>query len=217
MASPRSYVLLTALTLVAGYTDAVAFFGLGVFTANMTGNTVLLAGALAERFVAHVPGGFSIGLTLLSLLCFALGASAAALLLRGERGRPPLRSLAVLSFVLLLAVGAALLFRREIAGEAAALCVGLLSTLAGMQSVLAARAGVPGITTIVVTGAMVTALMDFFGSTPQDDRRRVGVPYAADWALYFGGAVGGTLGLGLLGGAALWVPVVVVALLLPVL
>lgn len=41
--------LLLALAFAAGYIDALSYLGLGhVFTANMTGNTVLLGIALAE-------------------------------------------------------------------------------------------------------------------------------------------------------------------------
>ncbi|MFC7644222.1 YoaK family protein [Streptosporangium lutulentum] len=40
----RSYVVLVFMTLAAGAMDAVAFLGLGgIFTANMTGNLILLA------------------------------------------------------------------------------------------------------------------------------------------------------------------------------
>jgi uncharacterized membrane protein YoaK (UPF0700 family) len=217
VANARVYVLLSVLTVAAGYSDAVSFFGLGVFTANMTGNTVLLAGALASRFVPHVAGGFSIELTALSLACFTAGGGFVAFVLRGEAGRPPVRTIAVMCLVTVLLVGAALLFTRNADAHLTPVCVALLSLVAGMQAVVAARAGVPGITTIVVTGAMVTALIDFFGSTPGADRRKAGVPYGLEWLLYLGGGGLGTLGLGVLGNHALWPAAAVVALLIPVL
>jgi uncharacterized membrane protein YoaK (UPF0700 family) len=62
------YALL-GMTAVTGLVDAVSFLSLGrVFTANMTGNIVLLAFA-----TAHVPG-LSIARSLTALLAFVIGA-----------------------------------------------------------------------------------------------------------------------------------------------
>jgi uncharacterized membrane protein YoaK (UPF0700 family) len=63
-----AYTLLV-LTAVTGLVDAVSFLSLGrVFTANMTGNIVLLAFA-----TAHVPG-LSVARSLTALLAFLAGA-----------------------------------------------------------------------------------------------------------------------------------------------
>src|ERR1700675_185095 len=63
-----AYALL-GLTVVTGLVDAVSFLSLGrVFTANMTGNIVLLAFA-----AAHV-SGLSIARSLTALLAFLVGA-----------------------------------------------------------------------------------------------------------------------------------------------
>ena len=63
------YALL-GMTAVTGLVDAVSFLSLGrVFTANMTGNIVLLAFA-----TAHVPG-LSISRSLTALLAFLVGAT----------------------------------------------------------------------------------------------------------------------------------------------
>jgi uncharacterized membrane protein YoaK (UPF0700 family) len=62
------YVLL-GMTVVTGLVDAVSFLSLGrVFTANMTGNVVILAFA-----IARVPG-LSIARSLTALLSFLVGA-----------------------------------------------------------------------------------------------------------------------------------------------
>src|SRR5690349_22395201 len=62
------YALL-GMTVVTGLVDAVSFLSLGhVFTANMTGNIVLLAFA-----TAHV-SGLSIARSLTALLAFLVGA-----------------------------------------------------------------------------------------------------------------------------------------------
>src|SRR5437879_13794542 len=60
---------LLLLTATTGLIDAVAFLGLGrVFTANMTGNVVFLAFAIAGA------KGLSISASMLALLCFLAGA-----------------------------------------------------------------------------------------------------------------------------------------------
>jgi uncharacterized membrane protein YoaK (UPF0700 family) len=63
-------VVLLALTGVTGLVDAISFLGLGsIFTANMTGNVVLLGFALAGA------PGVSISRSLTSLLAFLVGAA----------------------------------------------------------------------------------------------------------------------------------------------
>ena len=60
---------LLLLTATTGLVDAVAFLGLGrVFTANMTGNVVFLAFAIAGV------KGLSISVSVLALVCFLAGA-----------------------------------------------------------------------------------------------------------------------------------------------
>src|SRR5690242_9139172 len=71
--SPTEKVIpyaLLGMTAVTGLVDAVSFLSLGrVFTANMTGNVVLLAFA-----TAHV-SGLSIARSLTALLAFLVGAT----------------------------------------------------------------------------------------------------------------------------------------------
>src|SRR5690348_12227012 len=67
----RLVVVLLSLTVVSGLIDAVTYLRLGhVFTANMTGNVVVLG------FAAAGAPGFSIPHTLTSLCCFVAGATA---------------------------------------------------------------------------------------------------------------------------------------------
>lgn len=69
----RLVAVLLGLTVVSGLIDAVSYLGLGhVFTANMTGNVVVLG------FAAAGAPGFSVPHTLTSLCCFLLGAVAGA-------------------------------------------------------------------------------------------------------------------------------------------
>ena len=207
----RTVGLLVALTLSAGYVDAVAFFGLGVFTANMTGNTVLLGGAIAARILGktHLPGGIGIALPLISIAAFVAGALVAAAVVRDEVKRPPLRSAALLAFVVALFAGVYAIYRVS-PHALITPAVALLSVAMGVQSVVALRAGVPGVSTTYVTGTLLTAVMDL-----EEAKRREpaeGRTNAAIWACYLIGAAAGTLALYRLGANAFWVPAALVAL-----
>lgn len=208
--NPRTTGLLVGLTLSAGYVDAVAYFGLGVFTANMTGNTVLLAGAVGARVLGKtlLPGGIGIVLPLLSIAAFVTGALVASAIVRGEAQRPPLRSVGLLAFVVILFAAADVLHRLPHGMFAPS--VALLSTAMGVQSVVAVRAGVPGVSTTFVTGTLLKAVMDFEeAKRPHPFEGRTN---AAIWACYLLGAVAGTVALYRLGDNALWLPAAVVAL-----
>src|ERR1019366_7950213 len=72
---------LVALTLISGLVDAVSYLGLGhVFTANMTGNVVVLG------FAAAGAAGFSVLASLTSLGAFLLAALCAGCGARNRRG-----------------------------------------------------------------------------------------------------------------------------------
>ena len=75
--------LLVALTVVTGLVDSFSYLVLGhVFVANMTGNVVFFAFALAGV------GGFSVLASVVAVGCFALGALGAGRLARSLTGRP---------------------------------------------------------------------------------------------------------------------------------
>src|SRR5579862_1219124 len=74
--------LLLALTFTTGLVDAAAYLGLGhVFTANMTGNVVLLGFGIAGS------GGLPVVAPLISLLSFLVGSGAGGALAKrlGDR------------------------------------------------------------------------------------------------------------------------------------
>lgn len=216
MIGARTHVLLYGLTLVAGYADAVAFFSLGVFTANMTGNTVLLGGAIVGLFGPRLRGDIGVLLPLLSLAFFVAGAATAAAFLRGERGRPPARTAAILLAVaVLLAITAGL--QGAYGSSVVAHSVAILSAVMGLQSVVAVRAGVEGVSTTFVTGTLVRSIMNLLGSPVQTPALAAeGRTNAWVWLCYLVGAACGAFALRDLGTAALWVPAVIVALLVAV-
>src|ERR1700685_3934328 len=91
--------VLLALTLLSGLIDAVCYLGLGrVFTANMTGNVVVLG------FAAAGAPGFSIPASLTSLGAFLAGAVCAGRAATRISARSRLLMLAMATEALLVGV-----------------------------------------------------------------------------------------------------------------
>jgi uncharacterized membrane protein YoaK (UPF0700 family) len=152
--------LLVALTAVTGLVDAFSYLVLGhVFVANMTGNVVFLAFALAGT------GGFSALASLVAIACFAAGALAVGRLARplaahpDPAGHPELarreRLLGVTAAIQAALLAAAVIIVALTAsplpsGPRYALIV-LLAAAMGAQNATARKLAVPDLTTTVLT------------------------------------------------------------------
>ena len=141
--------LLVALTVVTGLVDAFSYLVLGhVFVANMTGNVVFFAFALAGV------GGFSATASVTAIGCFALGALALGRLGRSLAGRRELllgvtagiQAVIVAETVTMTALAA----NPMPAGLRYALIVALSLTM-GAQNATARKLAVPDLTTTVLT------------------------------------------------------------------
>ena len=141
-AAPTLPILL-ALTVVTGIVDAVSFLSLGrVFTANMTGNVVLLGFALAGA------GGLSVLRSSVALMGFFCGAIAGGRMARSV-GR------AFLTEASLLAMGAACALGMRSAsainpGQLYAV-IALTAVTMGFRNAVVRKLGVPDLTTTVLT------------------------------------------------------------------
>ncbi|MFJ7147944.1 YoaK family protein [Streptomyces sp. NPDC100445] len=145
----RLVAVLLVLTVVSGLIDAVSYLGLGrVFTANMTGNVVVLG------FAAAGAPGFSVTHTATSLLCFLLGAvtggRVAARHVRRSRRIWARRTLA--AEAVLVAGSAAVAFARPDTDPAARYTLIALTAFAmGLRNATVRKLGVPDLTTTVLT------------------------------------------------------------------
>jgi uncharacterized membrane protein YoaK (UPF0700 family) len=141
-------VTLAGLTVVSGFVDAVSFLGLGhVFTANMTGNVVLIG------FAAAGAPGFSVGASLCALACFLAGAVAGG---RTVRRAGSQRSLLLTAMVLEAGgVTAAAVITALVAAVGAGwpryLVIGLLAASMGVRNAAVRHIGVPDMPTAVLT------------------------------------------------------------------
>jgi uncharacterized membrane protein YoaK (UPF0700 family) len=186
----RAATYLLALALASGFVDAASYLGLGrVFTANMTGNTVLLGVAVAEG------SGFEAARAGAALGGFCLGVALGVLLVeRSDRGWP---AVARRTFALEIAALVALLAGWTAVGVPS-LRYGLiaLSGLAmGTQSAAVRAARTGGIATTYVTGTLTGAI----GRLVEHLRGESQSTGTAG----LGGGVWVTYAIGALGGAAL--------------
>ncbi|MDB4954928.1 MAG: hypothetical protein JWO36_2497 [Myxococcales bacterium] len=173
--------LLLLLSLAAGCVDARAFVSVGVFTANMTGNSVVLALALLHPDVDHV------ALPFLALAAFCLGVAVGArLTVTTEHtwSRGVSRAMFLAGVVML--VVATLI---SVTGEQLLVATGFAM---GVQSAAVQRLGVAGVATVVVTGTLTTAITRFVAPGPGERRAGAWLP-ALTWIGYLAGAILGGL------------------------
>jgi uncharacterized membrane protein YoaK (UPF0700 family) len=180
--------LLLTLTAAAGSADAVSYLGLGrVFTANMTGNLVLLGIAFGQGQLAG---------SLRSVLAFAAFFLGVLIGVRVTVRTDPAavwpRSV-TLALVVELGLLVALVAGWEITGDRPAPVVldSLIAVSAaamGMQTAAARRLGVAGVTTTFVTGMLTNLIGELAGVGPGRSHRAI---WAATLAcLVLGAALG---------------------------
>ena len=146
------------MTFTTGVVDAVGYLGLDrVFTANMTGNVVILGMALAQT------GGLPVAGPVIALATFLVGALAGGRMLR--RARPGWSGRHTVAFAatgtVLAGVGSACLVVLPQEGSPWAFTVtGLLGAAMGLQAATARRLAVADVTTVVVTSTIVGLAAD---------------------------------------------------------
>ncbi|MCX4761615.1 DUF1275 domain-containing protein [Streptomyces sp. NBC_01275] len=182
--------VLLGLTVVSGLIDAVSYLGLGhVFTANMTGNVVVLG------FAAAGAAGFSVRHAATSLICFLAGAATGGRLSRrlggGSRRRWARRTLAVEA--LLLAVSSAVAFAAPDDSPATVYSVIAVTAFAmGLRNAAVRKLSVPGLTTTTVVTMTLTGLASD-SSMGEGTGSRSARRTAAVVAMFLGAALGAGL------------------------
>ncbi|MFB7503949.1 YoaK family protein [Streptomyces broussonetiae] len=141
-------IVLLILTVVSGLIDAVSYLGLGrVFTANMTGNVVVLG------FAAAGAPGFSVPHTATSLGCFLLGAATGGRLAArvGKGSRRRWTRLTLIGEALLVAVSAAVAFAWPHATGTVYALIALTGYAMGLRNATVRKLGIADLTTTVLT------------------------------------------------------------------
>ncbi len=177
---------LTVLTVVSGLVDAVSYLGLGrVFTANMTGNVVVLG------FAAAGAAGFSVTASLTSLGSFLVGATCAGRVAHNVTSRRRLLLAAIVTEGVFTAAAAAVAYSAGAVsmGWARFTVIALLAFGMGVRNATVRRLAVPDVTTTVLTLTLTGLAADSSlagGDNPRAARRAAAV--AAMLAGAFAGA-----------------------------
>jgi len=152
-------VMLLVLTCAAGLVDAISYLEMGhVFTAMMTGNTVLLALAIGQGDVVAALR------STLALVAFSAGAAGGAMVLQRGRARgewPPIVTATLALEVVVLVVFGMVWHLGGTGARADVLTVvliGLSGLAMGIQAAAVRHLGVPGVASTYITGTL-TSLM----------------------------------------------------------
>lgn len=192
------FAALFLLTMATGMIDASSFLGLGnVFTANMTGNVLLLGFALTGSAASRA-AGLSVGLSGTALGAFVFGAVSGGAI-TGRRGSTPRLTV---GFVIEGIVLAGALMTVALGNSATAgtryPAIALLGTAMGLQNATVRRMGLPDVNTTVLTttlGGLAADVVEV-GGRPANLGRRI-----ATVVLLFAGAA---IGAGLLQLSVTW-------------
>jgi uncharacterized membrane protein YoaK (UPF0700 family) len=176
------------LTLVSGLVDAVSYLGLGrVFTANMTGNVVVLG------FAAAGAPGFSVSASLTSLGVFLVGAVVAGRAARQITGRRRVLITAMVTEA--IGVGIAALVASEASTVASGwgryTVIAILAFAMGVRNAAVRHLAVPDMTTTVLTQTLTGLAADSSlagGTNPRAGRRSGAVA-----AMFVGAVLGAAL------------------------
>lgn len=152
--------LVLLLAWAAGSVDAIGFLGLNhVFTANMTGNTVLLGLSLGQGHGLAALSNF------IALAGFAAGVALGALIV--EKGSKPgawdRRVTAALFLEAMMLAAFTLLWHlapqgREPGSEVLYLLIAFTALAMGIQSAAVRRLNLPGVATTYVTGTITSLI-----------------------------------------------------------
>jgi uncharacterized membrane protein YoaK (UPF0700 family) len=141
--------LLVAMTVVTGLVDSFSYLLLGhVFVANMTGNVVFLAFAVAG---AH---GFSIPASVVALVSFGLGSVLGGRIVRHfghHRGHHVAAATAAQALLLIIAMVLALVGAQPFGSGVRYALIVVLAGALGVQNSSVRRLAVPDLTTTVLT------------------------------------------------------------------
>ncbi|HXP19290.1 MAG TPA: YoaK family protein [Streptosporangiaceae bacterium] len=186
----RRYLLraLVVLTLISGLVDAVSYLGLGrVFTANMTGNVVVLG------FAAAGAPGFSVSASLTSLGVFLVGAVVAGRAVRRITSRSRLLITAMIIEAIAVSVAAVVAYQASTVatGWGRYTTIAVLAFAMGVRNAVIRHLAVRDMTTTVLTQTLTGLAADSSlagGSNPRAGRRS-----AAVCAMLIGAIIGAAL------------------------
>jgi uncharacterized membrane protein YoaK (UPF0700 family) len=181
--------LLLALSFAAGYVDALSYLGLNrVLTANMTGNTVLLAIGLAQLDTdAAIRSS-------VALAGFLGGAAVGAWMVERDRSADPWPRVVTLALAIEAVILCVFAAGWQWVGDTPAalplaILIGLSALAMGVQSAAVRRLEVSGIATTYITGTLTQLVARFMRPAQRHSSgSRHSMLLGAVWVVYFIGA-----------------------------
>jgi uncharacterized membrane protein YoaK (UPF0700 family) len=181
--------LLVGMTLVTGLVDAISYLLLGhVFVANMTGNIVFLAFALAGA------SGFSIPASLVAVGAFSLGSLGGGYLgsrLGSHRGNLLSTAATIQALFFVIAIILTIFSGNSVSTDYKYALIIVLGIAMGIQNAAARKLAVPDLTTTVLTLTIVGISADsriVGGNGSKAGRRLISVV-----TMFVGALIGGIL------------------------
>jgi uncharacterized membrane protein YoaK (UPF0700 family) len=183
--------ILLSMTAVTGMVDAVSFLALGhVFTANMTGNVILLGFAIGGA------AGLSVYRSLLALICFAIGAVCGGQMTRKmipqDSGAALVHALVLETVCFFLAASFSIGFTVPYGDKVKiSVIIALTAVAMGLRNSVVRKLAIPDLTTTVLTLTIAGFAADSSlagGDNPRWQRRG-----AAILAILIGAAAGAAI------------------------
>ncbi|SDC43101.1 Uncharacterized membrane protein YoaK, UPF0700 family [Terribacillus halophilus] len=199
----RDHITIMLLCALSGVIDVLGYIGLShVFTANMTGNIVLLGIGIGDARQAVLSNAA------IALAGFVIGI-AATVLVQKKNGTS--RSILFWEFILFLFV-AAMILLMPIGEVLSSVILLLLSTAMGMQTIAGRNLKIAGLSSTVLTSTLAAFVEGLMGKTrkPSLDTYLRG----AAILLYLLGAAAGSFSERIIGLNTIWLGVVLLAIIL---
>ncbi|MBV8916115.1 MAG: DUF1275 domain-containing protein [Acetobacteraceae bacterium] len=183
---------LMLMSFSSGCVDILSYRFLGqVFTSAMTGNVALMGLDLGQGNMTAASRNLT------AFVCFLTGLTLGVLLLRESGDRPALLRAVVAEIVLLAAFS--WVWRHNGGGSLLYPLIGISALAMGIQSAVAQRMAVPGISTTYFTGTLTSIVFGVVGRSPAPPvhpLRRVRWPFLAFVTYVVGAVLGGWITTG---------------------
>lgn len=201
----RDHITIMLLCALSGVIDVLGYIGLShVFTANMTGNIVLLGIGIGDARQAVLSNAA------IALAGFVIGI-AATVLVQKKNGTS--RNILFWEFILLLLV-AAMILSIPISGGLSSVILLLLSTAMGMQTIAGRNLKIAGLSSTVLTSTLAAFVEGLIGIGKTKKLSLDTYLRGGAILLYLVGAAAGSFSERIIGLNTIWLGVVLLAIIL---
>ncbi|MCM3226928.1 YoaK family protein [Terribacillus saccharophilus] len=207
MQMKRDHIIILLLCAVSGVIDVLGYIGLShVFTANMTGNIVLLGIGIGDARQVVLSNAA------LALVGFVIGIIATVFI---QRKSGTSRSILTWEFILIL-LSAIIILLIPVGGVISSIILLILSIAMGMQTIAGRNLKIAGLSSTVLTSTLAAFVEGLMGAMQKNAQELSLDTYLRGGAilLYLLGAAAGSLSERLIGLHTIWIGVALLAVVL---